>query len=201
MNSIIIFPLQNSTTYCSAAVTHTCDSNLTVTAKTYKLASCGNFFVDIYGDVRCDLGSVFVDECGFHYYILDQDSIQDFYKRNYMYKHIKDTDRSIITQLIKAAVDEYNIYNIDDHYCDDYCYDYGGKCDSDGDGDDDDDDDRDYHSDGDGDDYDNRYAIYNYSTKKDECIVGKGGGICPCCGGIGDSDGRNAIRRSIFSNP
>jgi hypothetical protein len=40
----------------------------------------------------------------------------------------------------------------------------------------------------------------NYESE-DECIVGKGGGICPCCGGIGDPSGRNAMRRMIFSDP
>lgn len=56
------------------------------------------------------------------------------------------------------------------------------------------------------DDYDDRYYDYDdqdneYPFSDDECIVGKGGGICPCCGGIGDPNGRNAMRRMIFGNP
>jgi hypothetical protein len=41
---------------------------------------------------------------------------------------------------------------------------------------------------------------YPYSDEdEDECIVGKGGGICPCCGGLGDPNGRNARRQRMFS--
>lgn len=46
--------------------------------------------------------------------------------------------------------------------------------------------------------YEERYDWYE-EDEGDQCIVGMGGGICPCCGGIGDPDGRNARRRMMFS--
>lgn len=48
--------------------------------------------------------------------------------------------------------------------------------------------------------YDEKYGDDDYDDPyEDECIVGRGGGICPCCGGFGDPGGRNARRRSMFS--
>jgi len=53
--------------------------------------------------------------------------------------------------------------------------------------------------------YDDYYYNYDYDNKnnyngddEEECIVGKGKGPCQCCGGSGDPNGRNAIRRKIF---
>lgn len=55
------------------------------------------------------------------------------------------------------------------------------------------------------DDYDygrsGRYGGVSRGKSKideDECIVGKGRGACPCCGGSGDPNGRNARRRDMF---
>lgn len=110
-------------------------------------------------------------------------------------------DNSNVTEVTKRDVTNdclpYDRYTCDENYpsygqCDDY-------------------DDRNYedyppYSQYDYEDDDDRYNDYGEQdneypfSDEDECIVGKGGGICPCCGGIGDPNGRNAVRSAIFSN-
>lgn len=106
---------------------------------------------------------------------------------------IKPSEEKFLEVCADDREDDYE--NDNQHDDDNYDYDY--------DYDDHDYDDHDYDDRYDRyDSYDcyDRYDYYEQESDEDECLVGtgRGGGICPCCGGLTSPNGRNARRRAMF---